>query len=156
MLSVFSFPTTIVFGAGAIEQLPQRLEKLGAKRPLGVTDPGLLKTPAFEKVDQIMRGRWRVFSGVTPNPTEQDVHAATREFVDGKCDSVIALGGGSAIDVGKIVRARIAKPQAELARWDSSQDLPTLTPFLAIPTTAGTGSEVGRSSVIVIDAKKHV
>ena len=101
MISNFSFPTRIRFGAGAVRELPEHLKALGVHKPLVVTDPGLLATDAFKAVEAISRKEWAVFSGVHPNPTIEDVDAATAAYREGKCDSVIAFGGGSALDVGK-------------------------------------------------------
>src|SRR4051794_10573181 len=101
MVSSFSFPTKIRFGAGTIQELPQHLTALGMNKPLIVTDPGLIPTEAFKTLDKISNGSWPVFSGVHPNPTIEDAEAATKAYQDNKCDSVIAFGGGSALDVGK-------------------------------------------------------
>jgi 4-hydroxybutyrate dehydrogenase len=156
MPAVFSFPTTIVFGAGAIEELWPRFSKLGANRPLLVTDKGLLPTAAFATVRDALGGRASVFSDIQPNPTEPNVRAAADAFTRGGFDSVIALGGGSAIDVAKVIRLVAKFPDKPLTRFAASDDAGGLAPFAAIPTTAGTGSEVGRSSVVTIDQSKHV
>src|SRR5690349_12999775 len=107
--AVFSFPTTIVFGAGSASQLWDKFAARGATRPLLVTDRGLLATPAFETVRQALGGRERIFADVQANPTDANVRAAAEAFRLGGCDSVIALGGGSAIDVGKIIRLIVTK-----------------------------------------------
>lgn len=160
MLATFSFPTTVLFGAGAVRELPRRLEALRASRPLLVTDPGLLGTPAFEAVEEAVEelaagSQAAVFSGVTPNPVEKDVEGAAEAFRAGGCDAVVAVGGGSALDVGKIVRARVRHPDGPLAELAAAEWGP-LAPFVALPTTAGTGSEVGRSSVILVGGRKRV
>jgi 4-hydroxybutyrate dehydrogenase len=156
MIASFSFPTTIIYGPGVLEELPARLKKLGASKPLVVTDPGLVKTNAFQLFERVKGKDWPVFSGVHPNPIESDVEQATDAYREGKCDSVIALGGGSALDVGKVIRLRIKRPEKKLAQFDFNADWTGLVPCVAIPTTAGTGSEVGRSSVIILDNKKKV
>ncbi|HEU0040227.1 MAG TPA: iron-containing alcohol dehydrogenase, partial [Verrucomicrobiae bacterium] len=102
MISNFSFPTKIRFGAGALEELPQQLDALGIRRPLVVTDPGLLATDAFKALEKISGKKWAVFSGVHPNPTIEEVDAAAAAFREAKGDAVIAFGGGSALDVGKV------------------------------------------------------
>jgi alcohol dehydrogenase class IV len=84
------------------------------------------------------------------------VEGAAQAFRRGKCDAVIALGGGSPLDAGKAVRLRLKRPRLSLAQFDFALDWSGLAPFIAIPTTAGTGSEVGRSSVITMDARKRV
>jgi alcohol dehydrogenase class IV len=87
---------------------------------------------------------------------ESAVEEAARSFSEGGCDSVIGLGGGSALDVAKAVRLRIRAPDRTLRQFDFDADWSGLVPFVAIPTTAGTGSEVGRSSVIILDGRKTV
>ncbi|HKW96370.1 MAG TPA: iron-containing alcohol dehydrogenase [Bryobacteraceae bacterium] len=154
-LSTFSFPTTILFGAGAAGRLPEELTKRGVRRPLLVTDSGLTRTPVFERVRKLAPEAV-VFSKVDPNPTEQNVldgHAAYREA---GCDGMIALGGGSPLDAAKAIRLLATHP-APLAQYDDlidggSRISSNLPPYIAIATTAGTGSEVGRSAVITIKA----
>jgi len=154
MISQFSFPTRVLCGPGAAREFPGRLAGLNAKRPLLVTDAGVRGTDAFKRVWEIAGGAWPVYSGVQPNPTGEDVEAALEAYVKNQCDSVIALGGGSPLDVGKIVRLRVKRPDKSLAQFDFEADWSGLAPLVAIPTTAGTGSEVGRSSVIVLNQRK--
>jgi len=154
--STFSFPTTILSGPGTLVELPSRLRDLGSSRPLIVTDSGLVKAKPFEDVVQQLQGQCDVFSEVTANPTEKDVDAAASAFLDSRCDSVIAVGGGSALDVGKVLRLRVKRPDKRLADFDPKFPWNSLTRFVAIPTTAGTGSEVGRSAVIILGGKKKV
>ena len=156
-LSSFSFPTPTLFGVGAIQELPARGKRLGIQRPLVVTDAGLLNTEAFRSLAKSLgaadQGKtWFVFSGVHPNPIEQDVREAAQAFVQNKCDGVIAFGGGSALDVGKAARLLVKRPGFDFAKFYDESDWSGLAPCIAIPTTAGTGSEVGRSSVITLDA----
>ncbi len=148
VISNFSFPTRIRFGAGALEELPQQLDALGIRRPLVVTDPGLLATGAFKALEKISGKKWAVFSGVHPNPTIEDVDAAAAAGREAQCDAVIAFGGGSALDVGKVIRLCLKRPDKPLIPFEFEADWSGLAPCVAIPTTAGTGSEVGRSSVI--------
>lgn len=152
----FSFPTTVVFGAGRLAELPGRLRALGVNRPLVVTDPGLLKTDAYRRFEQVKGTEWPVFAEVHPNPVEADVEAGARAYRQGQCDGVVALGGGSALDVGKAIRLLIRRPELRLAAFDFHADWSGLPPFVTIPTTAGTGSEVGRSSVIIVGGEKRV
>jgi len=154
-LSTFSFPTTILFGPGAIEQLPEELRKRGMKRPLLVTDNGLKRTAVFQRVAGLMAGA-PVFSDVDPNPTEKNVLDGAAFYAQSQCDSVIGLGGGSPIDAAKAIRLK-ATHTLPLADYDDLIDggnkiTADLPPFIAIATTAGTGSEVGRSTVITIAA----
>lgn len=156
-LSSFSFPTPTLFGAGALKELPARLAKLGIHRPLVVTDPGLLPTEAFAALAQVLGvgardQSWFVYSGVHPNPIESDVREPAEAFVKNRCDGVIAIGGGSALDAGKAARLLVKRPGYDLAKFYNESDWSGLAPFVAIPTTAGTGSEVGRSSVITLDS----
>ncbi|MSU64268.1 MAG: iron-containing alcohol dehydrogenase [Pedosphaera sp.] len=158
--STFSFPTTTVFGAGSLRELPSRLEGIGIKRPMIVTDSGLLDTQAFALLQQALgverRGKdWALFSGVHPNPIEQDVIQAAATFRKEQCDGVIAFGGGSALDVGKATRLLIKRAELQISRFDYMDDWTGLAPCICIPTTAGTGSEIGRSSVITIEATQR-
>ena len=154
-ITTFSFPTRIIFGVGATRQVPGCLEENGAHRPLVVTDPGLRAAPPFKAVVSALQGggvHYEVFDGVHPNPVEEDVVKAAETYRSAGCDSVIGLGGGSAIDVAKatVVMAReegtLADFEAQAGGMDRLKG--PYDPIIAIPTTAGTGTEVGRSSVI--------
>jgi alcohol dehydrogenase class IV len=138
-----------------VGELRERLAKLGVRRPLIVADPGFRATPAFEPARATCPDGSAVFADVQGNPTEANAEAATAAFRDTACDAVIGLGGGSALDVAKIVRLRAKLPHWQL-RDAVPEDVGELAPLIAIPTTAGTGSEVGRSSVIMIDGAKRV
>ncbi len=156
-LTTFSFPTPTVFGVGALAELPGRLRRLSVRRPLVVTDAGLLATDAFGRLRQTLGPagqdqEWFLFSGVHPNPIERDVVEAAAALREHACDSVIALGGGSPLDVGKAARLLAKRPGFDLAKFYDEPDWSGLAPFIAIPTTAGTGSEVGRSSVVTLHA----
>jgi alcohol dehydrogenase class IV len=158
--TTFSFPTTTVFGVGALSQLGDRLARLKVERPLVVTDAGLLPTEAFKRLQTALGGQhpgknWKLFSGVNPNPVENDVREGAEAFRAGGCDGIIAFGGGSALDVGKAIRLVIKRPKLDLGQFRFEDDWTGLAPFVAIPTTAGTGSEVGRSSVIILDSTKR-
>ncbi|HAM71797.1 MAG TPA: alcohol dehydrogenase, partial [Verrucomicrobiales bacterium] len=144
-------------GAGAVRELPARMAKLGIRRPLVVTDPGLLPTDAFKSLAAVLGPdrrdqEWFVYAGVHPNPVENDVKEPAALFVKCGCDGVVAIGGGSALDAGKAARLLVKRPGYDLAKFYDEPDWSGLAPFIAIPTTAGTGSEVGRSSVITLDA----
>jgi 4-hydroxybutyrate dehydrogenase len=154
--AVFSFPTTIVFGAGSASQLWQKFAARGGKHPLLVTDRGLMATSVIATIRNALDGREKIFADVEANPTEANVRAAAEAYRAGGCDSVIALGGGSALDVGKVIRLIVDAPKKELTDITWDDDVGQLAPFLAMPTTAGTGSEVGRSSVVTIDGTKRV
>ena len=159
-LRTFAFPTTTLFGAGAVSELNPRCQALGIRRPLVVTDSGLLETAAFQALTRALgeTGKdksWLVFSGVHPNPIEADVRQAATAFREGKCDGVIGIGGGSALDVAKATRLLARRPGLDFTHFYDEPDWSGLAPFIAIPTTAGTGSEVGRSSVITLDATQR-
>jgi len=152
-LSTFSFPTAILFGAGAVERLPDQLEKRGIRRPLLVTDAGLARTPIFERVRGLVAGT-AVFSGVEPNPTEQNVLDGVAAYQQNQCDALIGVGGGSPLDAAKAIRLKVTH-ELSLADYDdlcdgSSRISSNLPPYIAIATTSGTGSEVSRSTVITI------
>jgi 4-hydroxybutyrate dehydrogenase len=158
--TVFSFPTTTVFGPGALAELPERSRRLGIARPLVVTDAGLLPTPAFQSLANALgkerrEANWFVYSGVHANPVENDVREAAGLFQQHGCDSIIALGGGSPLDVGKAARLLAKRPGFKFDRFYDEPDWTGLAPFIAIPTTAGTGSEVGRSSVITLESTQR-
>src|SRR5215469_7838533 len=154
-ITTFSFPTRIVFGVGAVRQLPACLEENGVRRPLVVTDPGLRAAPPFNAVESALQDggiEYEVFAGVHPNPIEEDVVQAAESYRGAGCDGVIGVGGGSAIDVAKatVVMARHEGSLADFEAQSGGMDRMSgpYDPIIAIPTTAGTGSEVGRSSVI--------
>ncbi len=156
-LHAFSFPTPTLFGNGAVSELPKRCELLAIRRPLVVTDSGLANTETFRAFSKVLGipalGRdWFVYSGVHPNPVEQDVREAAQAFQENGCDGVIALGGGSPLDVGKAARLLVKRQDFDLTKFYEERDWSGLAPFIAVPTTAGTGSEVGRSSVITLES----
>ena len=153
-ISQFRFPTDIRFGVGARSVLAEFARRYEVFRPLLVTDSGLPKTKAFrliaDEMDRLWPGAYVQFTGVHPNPTDQDVVNAWDSYVQGDCDGLVGLGGGSALDAARALRLKIAFPNTTLTEMLFDDLPPTLTPMCAIPTTAGTGSEVGRSSVITI------
>ena len=151
--ATFSFPTTVFYGPGVITRLPGELDRRGIRSPLIVTDRGLVGTPTLERVQALIPGA-PVYSSVDPNPSEQNVLDGVAFYLNHDCDGIVAVGGGSAIDAAKAIRLKTTHP-LDLAEYDDNiggadkitSDLP---PFIAVPTTAGTGSEVGRSTVITI------
>lgn len=152
-ISQFRFPTDIRFGVRARSTLAEFAQKYKVSRPLLITDSGLPETEAFrlvlEEANQVWPRNCVRFTGVHPNPTDQDVEEAWVAYAEGDCDGVVGLGGGSALDVAKALRLKVAFPDVTLMDMPFD-DLGRLVPMCAIPTTAGTGSEVGRSSVITI------
>lgn len=152
-MAQFRFPTDIRFGVGARSVLSEFAGTYRVTRPLLVTDSGLLPTQAFqlvaEEMDRVWPGSYVQFTDVHPNPTDQDVDNAWTAYSQGACDGVVGLGGGSALDAARALRLKVAFPDVALMEMPFDE-LPPLVPMCAIPTTAGTGSEVGRSSVITI------
>ncbi len=155
MQATFSFPTMILFGPGVVSQLPQQLTARGVRHPLVVTDAGLRRAPLFSRVYKLLEGP-PVFDGVEPNPTEQNVVDGVTAYQQDKCDGIVAIGGGSPLDAAKAIRLKVTH-RLPLAEYDDLKNgarliLPNLPPYLAVPTTAGTGSDVSRSTVITIRA----
>ena len=153
-ISQFRFPTDIRFGVGARSVLAEFAQSYNLHRPLLVTDSGLPKTKAFQfvadEMDRIWPGTYVKFMDVHPNPSDQDVENALGCYIQSDCDGIVGLGGGSALDAARALRLKIALPNISLTEMPFDDLPPRLTPMCAIPTTAGTGSEVGRSSVITI------
>ncbi|MDA3917284.1 MAG: iron-containing alcohol dehydrogenase [Deltaproteobacteria bacterium] len=154
-ISKFSFPTTIYFGAGALDNLPDYIQDLKIQKPLIVTDPGMLDTDVFPKVEKVLKDagiQYSIFSKVNPNPLDSDISKAVEVFQQTGCNGLIGFGGGSALDASKMVQV-IAAHGGMVNDYDIStggnQNIKgPLVPMIAIPTTAGTGSEVGSCSVI--------
>jgi alcohol dehydrogenase class IV len=156
-LSAFSFPTAIQFGPGARKEVARHLLEQGLKRPLLVTDKALAALPVLAEFQGHLQGlEVAVFSGVFGNPTASQVMAGAEAFKAHRADCVIGFGGGAALDVAKVV-GLAATHEGNIIEyvWDHPQVRPItneLPYFVALPTTAGTGSEVGRSSVVSEDA----
>ncbi len=154
----FSFPTQIEYGPGKCAELPSILKQLGVGKPLVVSDPGFAQTPAFKEIEAALDAgdiSWSLCTDVHSNPVEDDVLKTLAAFQEHEADSVIGVGGGSPLDVAKAVRLFIKRPDLKLSEFNYEDDWSGLVPFVAVPTTAGTGSEVGRSSVITPTATKR-
>jgi len=152
----FAFPTAIRFGAGARKEVAAHLLGQGLSRPLIVTDKALATLPVLAEFKSHLLGLdSAVFAGVFGNPTALQVHAGAEAFKAHRADCVIGFGGGAALDVAKVVGIAATHPGTILDyAWDHPQVRPIDRPlpyFVALPTTAGTGSEVGRSAVISED-----
>lgn len=154
----WNFPTTIWFGAGRISNLARACQTLGISRPLLVTDPGLVNLPMV--TDAVAANGasgipTRVFSDIRANPLSRNVSAGVAAFKAADCDGVIAFGGGSSLDAGKTIALMAAQPEDGISLWSMEEgrkdwhSARTPYPTIAVPTTAGTGSEVGRSSVVL-------
>jgi alcohol dehydrogenase class IV len=160
MKANWNYPTAVRFGAGRIGELPEALSAAGIAKPLLVTDPGVAAMPMLARVTDNLRAAGRpaaVFSEVAPNPVESNVAAGVTAYRQGGCDGVIAFGGGSALDVGKVVAfmAGQSRPMwdfEDIGDWWTRADPAGIAPIVAVPTTAGTGSEVGRAGVITQEA----
>jgi len=159
-ISRFAFPTPIQFGAGARKGVAAHLLEQGLRRPLIVTDRALAALPLLAEFRSHLGGlETAVFDGVWGNPTGAQVMAGAAAFKAHGADAVIGLGGGAALDVAKVV-ALMAVHEGDVMEyvWDHPQVRPIVRPlpyFVALPTTAGTGSEVGRSAVVA-EADSHV
>ena len=152
----WSYPTAIKFGAGRIAELAEACGQAGIKKPLLVTDRGLASLPITAATLDILEaaglGR-ALFAEVDPNPNELNLAAGVAAYTAGGHDGVIAFGGGSGLDLGKMVAFMAGQTRPvwdfeDIGDWWTRADADAIAPIIAVPTTAGTGSEVGRASVI--------
>jgi 4-hydroxybutyrate dehydrogenase len=152
-MSTINYLTRIEFGEGQIARLPEFLTALGIKKPLIATDKGLVATGLVAKVKGLLANETVVFDGTPANPTEEAVLAAHAIYKDNVCDGIIGLGGGSALDLAKAVRLLTGHEgplsQYTLVAGGLSRIHGRICPMIAVPTTSGTGSEVGRAAVII-------
>ena len=152
----WNYPTTVRFGAGRIAELPQCVANAGMKRPLLVTDARLASMPMISAAVSALQQAGiscSVFSDVRPNPVAANVEAGVRVLRNGGHDGVIAFGGGSPLDVGKVIAFMAGQTRPmwdfeDIGDWWTRADPAGIVPIIAVPTTAGTGSEVGRAGVI--------
>ncbi len=155
-MALITYLTRIQFDFGAIRLLPDELKLLGIERPLIVTDKGVVAAGLIDRVrDAMGRAPAAVYDGTPANPTERAVAEALAMYRKSDADGIIAVGGGSSMDLGKAV-GLIATHDGPLRRYamiegGASRITPKVAPVVAVPTTAGTGSEVGRGAVIVFD-----
>ena len=155
----WSFPTTVVFGAGAIASLGDHIKRIGASRALVVCDPGVVKAGIAERVTKVLEAAGipsLVFDHVDPNPIEPNVVEGVAAFQAHKADVIVSVGGGSPLDVGKLVALKTTH-ERPLADYDDATGgdkfiTSNIPPIINVPTTAGTGSEVGRSGVVTLKA----
>ena len=152
----WSYPAAIRFGAGRISEIADACMAAGIKRPLLVTDRGLadmeITTKTLDLLETAGLGR-AIFADVDPNPNEKNAAAGVKAFKDGGHDGVVAFGGGSGLDLGKLVAFLAGQTRPlwdfeDIGDWWTRADADAIAPIVAVPTTAGTGSEVGRASVI--------
>ncbi|MFN7132853.1 MAG: iron-containing alcohol dehydrogenase [Myxococcales bacterium] len=157
VIAEMSFPTRIVLGAGAVSRLGDWCRRLGMQKPLVVTDQGVVRAGLAERISIELRKaglQFGVFDRVEPNPTDKDAHDGLAAYREQGCDGIIALGGGSPLDAAKLVRL-LTSHEGPIARYDDVVDggrfvTNPMPPLVAIPTTAGTGSEVSRSAVALL------
>lgn len=160
-MALINYLTQIQFDFGSIKLLEQECERVGITRPLIVTDPGVKAVGILQKaLDALPRLKVAVFDQTPSNPTEAAVRAASEMFKQQQCDGIIALGGGSAIDCGKGV-AIMATHDGPLKTYATIEGgSPKITervaPLIAVPTTSGTGSEVARGAILILDDGRKV
>jgi alcohol dehydrogenase len=150
----WNYPTNVWFGPDRSQQIQQACDALGVKNPLIVTDPGLLQTPIIDEINSHLSSKTNVYSDVQGNPTGSNVTNGVKVFLEGNHDGVIAIGGGSGMDAGKGIAflAHQSRPLwdfEDIGDWWTRADSEVIKPIIAIPTTAGTGSEVGRAGVFL-------
>lgn len=151
-----NYPTAIKYGAGRIRELAEFCKASGIKRPLVVTDKGLAAMPMVAEIMADLKKaglRAALFPDVRPNPVEENVLAGCKVFLEGKHDGVVAVGGGSGLDVGKLIALMHSQNLSvfeleDIGDWWTRADASVISPVIAVPTTAGTGSEVGRAAVV--------
>ncbi|EET47223.1 iron-containing alcohol dehydrogenase [Thalassobium sp. R2A62] len=152
----WSYPTSIRFGAGRISEIADACAAAGITKPLLITDRGLasmdITTKTLDLLEAAGLGR-AMFSDVDPNPNEKNAEAGVNAYNAGGHDGVVAFGGGSGLDLGKLVAFLAGQTRPlwdfeDVGDWWTRADADAIAPIVAVPTTAGTGSEVGRASVI--------
>jgi len=158
VISQFNFPTKIRFGAGVVAELPAYLKDNNLSKPLVVTDPNVANLAFFKQIVQDLSSKGisvEVFSDIHKNPVKSDVYKGDEAYYGSERDCIIGIGGGAAIDVASAILLR-SDHREDLFKYDDliggdvyvTNDVPH---FITIPTTAGTGSEVGRSAIIADD-----
>jgi len=161
--SNWNYPTRIWFGIGRLESLPAACDEFNIKNPLLITDPGLAKLDLVSRalaINATAGLHTALFTDIKPNPVAGNIAAGIAAFKAGKHDGIIAIGGGSALDSAKTV-ALTALQSGEL--WDYEDiadnykriDVAKIVPLIAVPTTSGTGSEVGRAALIIDEVKQQ-
>ena len=150
------YPTEVKFGAGRLKELGAIVDDAGIKKPLIVTDPGLKDLPVIANAQAALSAHgtaFATFSDVKGNPVGENVTAGVEMLKAEGCDGVVAIGGGSALDVGKAIALMAGQTRPlwdfeDREDWYTRVNVAGVLPTVAVPTTAGTGSEVGRASVI--------
>src|SRR5437763_2712206 len=158
----WNYPTTVRFGAGRASELGEAVKAARISNPLFVTDPTVAKMPmTVEAMDALAAAGLtaKLFSEVQPNPVEANVAAGVAAYKAGNHDGVVAFGGGSALDAGKLIALMHGQTRSvfdfeDVGDWWTRADASAIAPIVAVPTTAGTGSEVGRAAVVT-NEKTH-
>ncbi len=156
----WNYPTSVRFGAGRISELGDACKMAGIARPLLVTDPGLAAMPMLAQALESLKAAGlgaALFSKIKSNPVETNVADGVAVLRAGKHDGVVAFGGGSALDVGKVIAFMAGQTRPmwdfeDVGDWYTRADPKGIAPVIAVPTTSGTGSEVGRAGVITQEA----
>jgi len=159
----WSYPTAIKFGAGRVKEITEACQQAAISNPLLVTDRGLADLPITQQTLELLDAGGlghALFSQVDPNPNEINMLAGVEAYKQGNHDGVIAFGGGSGLDLGKMVAFMAGQNRPvwdfeDIGDWWTRADADAIAPIIAVPTTAGTGSEVGRASVIT-NSQTHV
>ena len=157
MIQRFAFPNQVLFGAGALQSLPDELKKLDCARPLVVTDKGIVACGLAARVEETIREAGLepiVFDGVDANPTEENAEQGLLAYSGNACDGIVGLGGGSPLDTAKAIKLKVdhSLPLADYAIEHQGWEIMVnpIPPMAASATTAGTGSEVSRGALIIV------
>lgn len=158
----WNYPTAVKFGAGRIDELAATCQGLGIFRPLLVTDQSVASLPMTQRVMEILTGAGleaKMFSGVVPNPTGANLDEGLATFKVGNHDGVIGFGGGSSLDLAKVIALMADQTISvwdleDVDDWWTRADANKIYPIIAVPTTAGTGSEVGRAGLLIQEETK--
>ena len=148
----WNYPTPIWFGLNRVKEIQKACDDLLINNPLIVTDPGIQKTDIIDQINSFLISEASIYSDVQSNPTGQNVMSGVKEFNDGKHDGVIAVGGGSGMDTGKGIAFMAGQTRSlwdfeDIGDYWTRANSEVIKPIIAIPTTAGTGSETGRAGV---------
>lgn len=160
-MAMINYVTEIRFGAGSAAELAQVCQALGFKKPLFITDKGVVAAGLIERILAVNDlPHFHLFDGTPSNPTEAAAREGVASFHEAGCDGIIAVGGGSSIDLAKAVAVSARHPgplrQFALIEGGLARITAATVPVVAIPTTAGTGSEVGRGAIIILDDGRKV
>ena len=156
----WNYPTTMWFGLNRIKDIQKACNELNIKKPLIVTDPGILQTEIINKINNALNQKANIFSDVKSNPTGKNLEEGVKVFNLNNHDGVIAVGGGSGMDTGKGI-AFMSKQERplwdfeDIGDWWTRAKSEVIFPIIAVPTTAGTGSETGRASVFTNENTKE-